>query len=238
MRHRIRHTVFNMKNTGVILILIVVAVAAAVLLRPGEERRTQPIEGLPWQIETLPDGGSKVFGLTLARSTLGDARARFGADGMEVAVVAAPGEAGALEAYYSDFTAGVVTGKLVLLADADRDTVARLRERAVKAEYMDSTTRKYLLDPDDLPIAWRAPIAAITFIPSVNLDEETVLKRFGTPRERIRSNERIEHLLYPDKGLDLALDSKGKEVLQYVTPRAFARLREPLVNQASPARAP
>ena len=60
------------------------------------------------------------------------------------------------------------------------------------------------------------------------MDEAIILQRFGTPAERIRQGETLEHFLYPDKGLDLVLDSKGKEVLQYVAPADFARLRAPL----------
>jgi hypothetical protein len=110
--------------------------------------------------------------------------------------------------------------------------VTRLRQRAIKSVHMDSSTRKYILHPDDLALAWSAPIAGITFIPAVSLDEQTVLRRFGVPNERIRVDERVEHFLYPEKGLDLALDSKGKEVLQYIAPRQFARLREPLIRVA------
>jgi len=55
-----------------------------------------------------------------------------------------------------------------------------------------------------------------------------IVQRFGQPAERVRTAENIEHLLYPDKGLDVVLDSDAKELLQYVAPREFARLREPL----------
>lgn len=211
------------------LFLIIAVIALSALFRSGEEPDAPPVEGLPWQIEVLADGGSRVFGLTLAHSTLGDAYGRFGMD-MQIAVLAAPGEPGSLEAYSSSVTTGVIMGKMILVADVDRETVARLRQRAVKAEYMDGSTRKYILHPDDLALAWHAPIAGITFIPVASLDEATVLKRFGAPAERIRIDERVEHFLYPAKGLDLALDSKGKEVLQYVAPRQFARLREPLIK--------
>ncbi|MBS1235658.1 MAG: hypothetical protein H6R46_453 [Proteobacteria bacterium] len=222
-----------MKTSIAFLFLIVIVIIVSALFRSGDKSAVQPIEGLPWQIEILPNGETKVFGLIPARSTLDDARSRFGMD-MEIAVIAAPGEPGSLEAYSSNVTAGVVTGKIILLADADRETVARLRQRAFKTEYMDSTTKKFILHPDDLALAWRTPIAGITFIPSVSLDEQTALARFGVPNERIRVDDRVEHFLYPEKGLDLMLDNKGKEVLQYVAPRQFARLRDPLIN-APPA---
>jgi len=219
------------KTSIAFLFLIIAVIAVSALFRCGEKPAIQPVEGLPWQSEILPNGETRVFGLIPARSTLDDARRRFGTD-MEIAVIAAPGESGSLEAYFSNVTAGVFMGKMILVAAVDRETVARLRQRAAKTEYMDSTTKKFILHPDDLAFAWRAPIAGITFIPVASLDETTVLRRFGVPGERIRVNERVEHFLYPEKGLDLALDSKGKEVLQYVAPRQFARLREPLINAA------
>ena len=220
-----------MKTAIAFLLLIAAVIAVSTLLRVGEKPAVQPLTGLPWQIDILTGGEARVFGLVPGHSTLDEARARFGAD-MEIAVIAAPNEPGSLEAYSGNVTAGMVTGKIILLADADRETVARLRQRAVKTEHMDSTTKKFILHRDDLALAWRAPIAGITFIPSVNLDEQTALARFGVPNERIRISDRVEHFLYPQMGLDLALDSKGKEVLQYVAPRQFARLREPLIKVA------
>ena len=220
-----------MKTSIAFLFLIIAVIAVSALFRSAERPAVQPLEGLPWQIEILPNGETRVFGLIPAHSTFDDARGRFGMD-MEIAVIAAPGESGSLEAYSSSVTTGMIMGKMILVADVNRETMAQLRQRAVKTEYMDGTTRKYILHPDDLVLAWHAPIAGITFIPAANLDEQTVLGRFGVPNERIRVDERVEHFLYPEKGLDLALDSKGKEVLQYIAPRQFARLREPLIKLA------
>ena len=47
---------------------------------------------------------------------------------------------------------------------------------------------------------------------------------------RIHVSEKRVHLLYPDKGLDVVVDSEGKELLQYVAPKDFALLREPLLK--------
>ncbi|MBU2477901.1 MAG: hypothetical protein KKA36_02335, partial [Gammaproteobacteria bacterium] len=145
-----------------------------------------------------------------------------------VGIVAAQGEDGALEAYYNNVTAGVIVGKLILVAALDKATLIGLRERATQRVHMNDATYRYLLNNDDLLQSLRAPIATIAFIPVTDLDTETVLKRFGQPQERLRINEHVEHFLYPDRGLDLILDDNGKEVLQYVAPRDFARLREPL----------
>ena len=215
-----------------IAILVVTVIAAFVLLRPQVDHSSlSDMRYLPWQIEILPEGGSRVFGLELKRSTLDDARVRFG-DGMRIGVVAAQDEAGTLEAYYDNVTAGVILGRMILVADVDAETLMRLRERSVDRSHMNETTFRYVLDSEDLPLALRAPIAGITFIPAADLDAAMVLKRFGEPGLRVRIDARVEHFLYPDRGLDVLLDNEGKEVLQYVAPRDFARLRAPLEGAA------
>lgn len=196
--------------------------------------------GMPWDIATPPDGTSKVMGLVLSQgqagSTLADARLRWG-ENMQIAIIAAPGEDGTLEAFVDPAQAGFISGKVVITAYLQASEVRGMRERAIKSEFMESTTRKYTLAAADLPAALKAPVTALSFIPQANLDEATIVARFGSPSERVRSNGHLEHFLYPDKGLDIALDSEGKELLQYVAPSQFERLRMPL-TASQPQTAP
>ncbi len=216
------------------LLLLVIAVVAVSSYLSMRERDRHAIEGLPWQIEPQADGTARVFGLVLGESTLADARERLGTD-MDIALIAAPNEPGTIEAYYGQITAGVITGKMVLAAALDPVTIGRMRERAPTAEYMESTTRKFTLHPDDLPQAFGARIATITFLPSARIDDEIARTRFGVPAERVRASEEVEHWLYPKLGLDIVVNDKGKDVLQYVAPRDFARLRDPLLATKNPA---
>lgn len=189
---------------------------------------------LPWQIEVQADGSSRVMGLTLGPdghgSRLGDARARWG-DKMTVAIIAAPNETGTLEAFVDPLQAGFITGKLVITASLPADQIQAMKARAAKVEFMDSTTRQFTLSAADLTAALDAPITSLGFIPQANLDEQIIANRFGPAAERRRVNDDLEHFLYPDKGLDIALSAKGKELLQYVAPAEFdARLRAPLLS--------
>jgi hypothetical protein len=224
-----------MKVFFAILAVVVALIVLPILLpTPPTDGGNLPVVGLPWQIAPQPDGTARVFGLTLGTSTLDDARLRFGNDG-EIAIVAAPGETGSLEAYYPDVTLGAITGRLIVTADLAEPVVAAMRQRTKKTEYMQSSTKKAKLDTSDLPTAYAAKIRALAFIPSANLDEQTVLQRFGQPAEKIRVGDNVEHLLYPERGLDIVLDSDGKELLQYVAPRAFAELRQPLIQNNADA---
>lgn len=235
-----------MKQVWIVTGLVVAALGVAALIvggrdllsprpegTPPDEQTTHTDQGgqLPWQIEVLRNGSSIVMGLTLAHdgsgSKLQDAADQWG-EAMQIAIIAAPGETGTLEAFVDPAGAGFINGKAVITAQLPADTLKAMRERAVKTEFMESTTRKYTLSPEDRQAAMQAPIAALSFIPQANLDEATIVARFGQPAERVRSNGHLEHFLYPGKGLDIALDTEGKELLQYVAPSDFGKLRGPL----------
>jgi len=221
-----------MKLALSILALIVLALLLPFLLPDlGKQSGVDPNANLPWQIEMDGQGGSRVFGVSPGTSLLGDVRDRLGGD-LEVAIIAAPDEVGMVEAYFSQVLLGFVQARVIVTVDASPAMVTAMRERALKAEHMESTTRKIRLHPDDLASVYRMPVKALSVIPSVNLDEATVIQRFGQPEERLPVSEKRVHLLYPAKGLDVIVDADGKELLQYVAPRDFAMLREPLKAEA------
>lgn len=208
--------------------LVVIALLLPLLVPDiGKKQGGDPNINLPWQIESDGQGGSRVFGVQPGISTLAEVKTRLG-DDLEVAIVAAPNEIGTVEAYYGQLMLGFVQARVVLTVDASPEMVTDMRERALKAEHMESATRKIRLHPEDLAAVYRLPVRAISVIPSVNLDENTVVQRFGPASERLQVSEKRVHLLYPEKGLDVILDGEGKELLQYVAPRQFAVLADPL----------
>lgn len=213
--------------------LSMIALIAIALIVPflvpglGKQEGVDPNANLPWQIELDAQGGSSVFGLRPGVSTVGEVRQKFGSE-MDVAIIAEPNEMGTLEGYYSQVALGFVLAKVIVTVDAKKELISEMRDRALRAKHMESTTRKITLNPDDLAAIEKMVVKAISVIPSVNLDEATVIQRFGPPGERLAVSEKRVHLLYPEKGLDVVVDGDGKELLQYVAPRNFAELREPL----------
>ena len=222
-----------MKFAFSILALIVAALVIPFLIPgAGKQAGVDPESNLPWQIELSADGRSQAFGLSPGNSTLGEVHQRWGTD-RELAIVAAPDEVGQLEAYYNQVALGFVLAKVIVTVDADQDAITAMRERALKAEPMQSTTRKIRLHPDDVLQAETMKIRAISVVPTVNLDEATIIQRFGTPSERIEAGEGRVHLLYAKQGLDVVLDAKAKELFQYVAPAGFDALRAPLLKAAA-----
>lgn len=196
----------------------------------NKQHNNRPITDLPWQIDVLPDGATRVFGITIGQTTLAEAIDQLGDEDMRLAIIAAPLEAGSLESYYSNYSAGPITGKLILVMDVAHDMLAQWRERALQ----DGGKRLYRLHPDDLPVAHQAAVKLISFMPSFNLDEDIVKSRFGLPDEVIQIDGQ-QHYLYRKKGLDLILDADGKEALHYLLPGDFiihrARLQQTPSNK-------
>jgi hypothetical protein len=212
---------------SLIAFVLVALIVPFFLPAAGKVEGVDPNSNLPWQIETDGQGGSRVFGLQPGSSTLADVRRQLGNE-IEVAIVAEPNEIGMLEGYYAQVSLGFVMAKVIVTVDLPADAVSAMRERALKAKHMESTTRKITLHPDDLAAAGSMRIKAISVVPTINLDEATIVQRFGQPDERLVVSEKRVHLLYPTRGLDVVVDTEGKELLQYVAPRDFASLREPL----------
>jgi len=220
----------GLKVAAGVFVLLVAMLLAQMLFPPQREPAPLATQGMPWQIELPGAGQSRVFGLTLgggAASTLADAQ-HLSTEAPKLALLAPPEKPLALEAYFDTVAIGPLTGKLVLSIAATSSELEAMRDKAAKTDHLETGVRKFTLNDADRQRAERLPLAAIAFIPSAGLDEAIILQRFGAPAERIRQGETLEHFLYPALGLDIVLDSKGKEVLQYVAPAEFARLRAPL----------
>jgi hypothetical protein len=218
-----------------VVLLLALSLAWPWLSRPADAGALASAErGLPWQVRADGAGGSEVFGLSLGRATLADVQARWGHD-LVVALIAAPGQAPALEAYVEGFQAGYVTGKLVLAVEADPAWLARARGRSTKSEVGEGAVRRSGLTPDDLADAMRLPLAGMGLLPSARLDEAVVTLRFGAAAERLVGPTGELHLLYPVLGVAVALPpaegegARARSLIQYVAPRDFERrLRQPL----------
>lgn len=221
---------FSMKFALYLLAFVVAALTLPFFVPSSGPQEGDPNSGLPWQISIDAAGKSQVFGLTPGVSTLADLKRRLGSE-VEVAVIAEPNELGTLEAYYAQVPLGFVLAKVIATVDTPKEAISEMRDRALKAKHMESMTRKITLHPDDLVMADRLPIKALSVIPTVNLDEATITQRFGEPGERIVISPTRVHLLYPRFGLDVMVDQNGKELLQYVSPQQFASLRDPLLTE-------
>lgn len=217
------------RTLPIIIFVVILALVLAFYHSPTKVQNTplQKLTGMPWQIDILPDGHTKVFGLIPGKTTLRQAIAVLGTD-YDLGIVESKTSTN-LEMYFSDYHAGPLAAKLVLAAETDPDALQQWKKRAIKKDYMGSANaKKYMLATADQDAALNSVVRAIAFIPAVNIDDDIVRKRFGNPAEKIGAAGGVTYYLYPKKGLSIAISDKAKEVLQYVAPPDFNSLQAPL----------
>ena len=181
----------------------------------------------PWQVTLMSDGSIRVFGIHLGVTPASEARDALG-KAPKLALFENPDGRLSLELFYKEFTRAGLSGKLILTIGDSYDVLLSLKKQSHKHEKLESGVLQYYLDKPALAIIDKLPVVAMTYMPYAGLPEDTIRARFGEPAEKVRSHEKAQHWLYPDRGLDLVINEEGKEVLQYVSPAEFEKLASPL----------
>lgn len=184
---------------------------------------------LPWHIEHPTADTVRVFGLTLGQATTNEAEQHFQEEAKSSLFKSPDGQLVA-EIFFEQVTLAGLKSKIVLSIAVPDMELKSMYERGLRMSGTGSG-KKVTLAPDDVARVRALPISGLTYMPSVRLEEGIVIKRFGQPAKRIREKESgAVHWLYPQHGLDITLGGKEKPVLQYVSPKDFDKLVQPLLN--------
>lgn len=213
-----------------ILGLTVITLIVALLLPGGKTPDANP--KLPWLIEIDPNGSSKVFDLTLGKSTLSNARQVFATEG-KANIFISPDNTISLEAYFNRLYLSGIKADLVLSLSMEPGVLEAIYKRGIRISQLGDGSKKVTIAPGDMETITSAVVERITYLPAAKLDEELIQHRFGKPDLIIKEDTGIAHWLYPDKGLDIALNPEGKEVFQYINPARFNQVMEPLQKMES-----
>ena len=190
---------------------------------------------LPWQVSRDESGRTQVFGLTLGETTLDEVRQVFGEDGeMNLFRTAEEPVRFTVEAYFEQIYLQRLRADFVMTLEADQERLREMYERGLRISQLGSGGKKVKLAPEDTEALAAYPISSISYLPKATLDESLIAQRFGEPARRLTESETgIVHWLYPDRGLDIARDSRGHVVIQYVDAADFPALAEPLETAAA-----
>jgi hypothetical protein len=191
---------------------------------PGEPRRKDDV---PWHIEHPAPDAVRVFGLTLGESTPAEAELRFREDGKPTLFKDTNGRMVA-EVFFDQVDLAGLRSKMVLTVAASEAELKEMYERGLRMAATGGG-KKITMTPDDIERLNKMPIESLTYMPGVRVDEEMFIKRFGQPAQRIREKKSgAVHWLYPQNGLDITLGGGEKPLLQYVSPKQFGKLLDPL----------
>lgn len=190
--------------------------------KPGDK------SDLPWHIGHPTPDTVRIFDLTLGLSTTNEAEQRFKEEA-KPSLFKSPGGQLVAEIFFEQVNLAGLKSKIVLSVAVPDAELQSMYERGLRMSGTGSG-KKITLAPDDVARVRALPISSLTYMPSVRLEEEVIGKRFGQPAQRIREKKSgAVHWLYPQHGLDITLGNDEKPVLQYVPPKDFDKLLQPLL---------
>lgn len=220
------------RNTFLGVLLVTLLALGIGLLIPMKQDDNHPAM-LPWAIKVNGDGSSTVFGLTLGRSTLGDAERQFQEEAELTMFRSVRGRL-SVEGYFDDVILSGLAARFVLEARLNDTELHAIYNRGLRIATMGDGQHKITMQPDDIAKVRATPIASITYLPKTSISWTTIAKRFGKPSLKVTEPDgTAKHWLYPAEGLDIAIDTTGRVVMQYVAPRDFGRVMAPLLKKAA-----
>ncbi|MDD2408145.1 MAG: hypothetical protein PHF02_04865 [Tepidiphilus sp.] len=211
---------------GLTLLGIIVAPLLRLLWHPPSTTMptSAPEPPLPWRVTLDERGRPVVFGLTLEGSTVADVRRHLGDEG-EWAILGREGSTPVLEAYYPDFTSGHIEGKLILRFEGDAALLEHEFSRRGKKAPTAAGARKAELKEAELAPFSGLTLSLVTFLPKARLDEAVIRERFGpTPYDWKEEESDTHHYLYPERGIHVLRDERGRTVIEYAAPERLRRL--------------
>lgn len=212
----------KLKTSGVkkqipvsLLVLLIGVIITAILMMIPPNREEIPENQLPWNSAFDEHGSLHALGLTLNQSTPNDARILFGAD-LEIKLFSKKDESEkTAEVYFPSISIGTIRGAIALNLKVDDNQLNTMYTRGVQTTVTQVGNRQVTPNSDDTFALLTKPIALITLVPRKNLTERTLEMRFGKPDRKEKQSDGLNHWFYKSKGLEILLDPKGPDALQY-----------------------
>ncbi len=208
----------------------VIALVAVLILGLAFFQGDQPADksDLPWHIEHPTADTSRIFGITLGLSNTSEAEQHFKEVAKPILFKSHSGQL-AVEVFFEEVKLAGLKARIVLSIAVPDAELSGMYERGLRMNATGSG-KEITLTPDDIARVFTMPISSLTYMPAVRLEDAIFAKRFGQPQLRIRERKSgAVHWLYPQHGLDIALGGGEKPLLQYVAPKDFDKLTQPLL---------
>ena len=207
-----------------------IALIALLILGVAFLQGDQPAEksDLPWHIGHPTADTSRIFGITLGLSNTSEAEQHFKEAAKPILFKSPSGQL-VVEVFFEQVNLAGLKARVVLNIAVPDAELHGMFERGLRMNATGSG-KEITMTPDDIASVFTMPISSLTYMPSVRLEDAVFAKRFGQPAQRIREKKSgAVHWLYPQHGLDITLGGGEKPLLQYVPPKDFDKLTQPLL---------
>ncbi|MCW8853577.1 MAG: hypothetical protein OQK72_02640 [Gammaproteobacteria bacterium] len=195
-----------MNRTFLILLMIGTALLIAVI---GSDDIDQLDDAMPWNIQILENGSSRIMGITLGKTNIQDAHQIF-AHFSETRLVTSNSKT-VLLAHFDELNLAGLLAEIDLIYDISETDLEKVRQQAV-----DTKQGQYQLVRESMLMdLLTTPVKQLIYKPYIDYDNNMISQRFGEPEERESITESTEKLIYPALGLVIYLNTDGPEKFIY-----------------------
>ena len=196
-----------MNRTLLIFLMIATALLIAVI---GGKRNASYIEHLPWQIDTLINGNTRVFGITLEKTSIQDAN-QILSSFPETRLYFTDEQTSRLVAVYDELNISGLMAQVQLVYDLDYSHLTELNQLATLVD-----NRTYAKLPEEKEMALLDTVVRqLIYIPAIDYQAEEIEQRFGVPAQEITLDENSALWIYPDIGLQIKLSRVAQDEFLY-----------------------
>ena len=195
-----------MNRTFLILLMIGTALMIAVI---GNKNVEQSADAMPWNIQLLDNGSSRIMGITLGKTNIQDAHQIF-SHFSETRLFTANDKTELL-AHFDEFSMAGLLAEIDLVYDISESQLDKVRQQTMNAKHGEYQLIRESMLMDLLT----TPVKQLIYKPFIDYDSSIISQRFGEPSARESLNETVEKLSYPALGLVIYLNSDGPEKFIY-----------------------
>lgn len=206
----------------IILILLIGLFAFA--FWPSENNKISSIDTL--SLITGPGDNISIMGLTLNKSTLQEAEALINETAKKALFLTPLGE----KKYSYKFEAYFEEQQVVLNFEPSATLIKNIEHNPNNPFVYPSGIIRLGISAEEMPQVNQLIILSLTYVPGSRIDLEMFQQHYQEPNETLTDPANNIHYLYPAFGLDFYRPSDGPDVLQFVLPKNFNQLRDPLIE--------
>ncbi|MCS5592745.1 MAG: hypothetical protein NZ775_09505 [Gammaproteobacteria bacterium] len=208
-----------MKESRIVLIILLITlVIYGVFYLSTRDVEIPDNQAMPWQSYVNDQGNTVVFDLTMGESTLADSMRLFGSE-VEASLFEDKNQnqdqEQTLEVFFSSTKVGGISAKVILNLALNNQQFDYLSNNVKETEVMPTGNKKTIFNQAGESSMFGLRVSALTFIPSADLSPDTLLGSFKKPARVEPLELGVEYWYYPDKGLRIIVDAKGKEILEF-----------------------
>jgi len=192
------------------LLFLMIGTTLLILVIGGHQTQRHP-SYTPWNINILDNNKTRIFGITLGKTTIQDANQIF-ASFPETRLMEKDGKLQLL-AHYHDLQFSGLIADIELSYMLDNDELQKLKDSAVansQTEYPGLVLTKAI----EIALL-NTHISSLIYKPSVDYEIDIILQRFGTAEIEQKISENESLWIYPEFGLNILINDKGSDVFTY-----------------------